>query len=62
LEASVDERFNVSLQCALADHRANNILGCIKKSVTSRSREVTLPLCSALMRPQLEYCIQFWSP
>ena len=53
----VDERFNMSQQCALATQKTNCILGCIKKSPTSRSREVILPRCSVLMRPHLEYCI-----
>ncbi|GAB0182667.1 hypothetical protein GRJ2_000732000 [Grus japonensis] len=58
----VHEKLNMSRQCALAAQKANRVLGCIKRSVTSRLREVILPLYSALMRPHLEYCIQLWGP
>jgi len=58
----VDEKLDMSHQCALRAQKANHILGCIKRSVASRSKEGILPLYSALVRPHLEFCIQLWSP
>ncbi|PKU30747.1 rna-directed dna polymerase from mobile element jockey-like [Limosa lapponica baueri] len=62
LKVLVNEKLNMSWQCALAAQKASHILGCIKRSVASRVSGGILPLCSALVRPHLEYCVQLWSP
>jgi len=59
----VDDKLTMSQQCALIANKANGILGCIKKKVARRSREVVLPLCpseapSGVLCPVLDSPVQ----
>ncbi|PKU45074.1 rna-directed dna polymerase from mobile element jockey-like [Limosa lapponica baueri] len=55
----LDNKLNVCKQCAAAAKEANRMLGCINKGITSRDKAGIILLYSALVRPHLEYCVQF---
>jgi len=61
LRVLVEDRFSMSQQCVLVAKKVTGILGCIKKSVASRSREMILPFYSVLVRPHLEHRFPFWA-
>jgi len=61
LGVPVGSGLRISHLRALAALRGNHDLGCIKPSTTSRSGEGIILLDSALVRPHLELCVQFWA-
>ena len=58
----VDHKLNDGMQCQAAVSKASKVLSCIKRGTDSRDRDIILPLYKSLLRPHLEYAVQFWAP
>ena len=57
----VHQSLKVSMQVQQAKE-ANGMLAFIARGFEYRSSDVLLQLYRALVKPHLEYCVQFWSP
>lgn len=62
LGITICDNLKVATQCAEATKKANKILGCIKRTFTSRKKNIILPLYKSLVRPHLEYSVPAWRP
>ena len=58
----VTSDFKVGEQCVAAERKAQKILGYVKRVFVHRNRETVMALYKTLVRPHLEYAVQFWSP
>ena len=60
LGVTFNNKLKSVINVELAVYKAKRMLGFIKRSITSRRKEVILPLYRSLVRPHLEYCVQAW--
>ena len=54
--------FKFGAQCIAAERKAQKVLGYIKRVFIHRNRQTVMTLYKSLVRPHLEYAVQFWSP
>ena len=52
----------VSEQCRIAASKGNQIIGLIRRTIMYKKKQLIVPLCKAIVRPHLEYCIQALRP
>lgn len=55
----VNTKLNISQQMCPCDKTGEHVLHCNRRSAGSRLKEVILALCSAMVRPHLDCCVQF---
>ena len=58
----IDKKLNFHQHIMASAKKANSILGCIRRTIKHKDREIILPLFKAHVRSRLEYGSVVWSP
>ncbi len=61
LGVSIASNLKFSQQCKDAASKPNRMLGFINRNFSIKNKDTILPLYIDLVRPRLEYAVQFWS-
>ena len=62
LGVTIQDSLKFDKHCAKIVTKSNRILGMIKRSFSTKTKEFILNLYKTLIRPRLEYAVQAWSP
>ncbi len=62
LGVTITSNLKFSQHCKEAACKANKMLGFINKNFSFKNKDIILPMYITLVRPHLEYAVQFWSP
>ncbi|ORD93263.1 RTJK, partial [Enterospora canceri] len=62
LGITISNDLKPSQHCSEVVKIANRLVGFIGRTFENKSEKVILKLHNSLVRPHLEYCVQFWSP
>ncbi len=58
---SIASNHKFSLQCKDAASKTKRMLGFLNRKFSFKNKNIILPLYTSLVRPHLEYAVQFWS-
>ncbi len=62
LSVTIASSLKFSQQCKEAAGKANIMLGFIIRNFLFKNKDIILPSYISLVRPHLEYTVQFWLP
>ncbi len=61
LGVTITSNLKFSQYCKEAACKANRMLGFINRNFSFKNKDIILPMYISLVRPHLEYAVQFWS-